>query len=43
MIPIYFAGQFFGVMIALIAAKYINEVDLNPIVPDKTDFVYVLR
>jgi hypothetical protein len=43
MIPIYFIGQFLGVLIALVAAKYINDVKLAPIQPDTTDIVTILR
>jgi len=43
MIPIYFIGQFLGVLIALVAAKYINGVTLIPIQPDTTDIVAILR
>jgi hypothetical protein len=43
MIPIYFAGQFIGVIIAIIASIYINNIDVDPIKPESDDLITVLR
>lgn len=43
MIPIYFGGQLIGVVIGLIAAIYINDFKVSPIIPQSTDLIVVLR
>jgi glycerol uptake facilitator-like aquaporin len=50
MIPIYFAGQLLGVIIALVVARYVNNLNqagelvmIKPVMPDTTDAVGILR
>jgi len=43
MIPIYVSGQFIGVMIALILAKYVNDFSVLPIVPESLEWTDLLR
>jgi glycerol uptake facilitator-like aquaporin len=50
MIPIYLAGQFLGVIIALVVARYVNNLNqagelvmIKPVMPDSTDAVGILR
>lgn len=43
MIPIYFLGQFSGVILGIVAAIYINDVAFIPILPDQTDLVSLIR
>lgn len=43
MIPIYFVGQFVGVFITLVCAKYINDYPLTPIKPHSSEAIDILR
>ena len=43
MIPVYFTGQFIGVLLALVMAKYVNGGTFEPIVPDDTMWITIVR
>ncbi len=43
MIPIYILGQFIGIVVAILAAKFINDVHFISVTPDTSDWMTIVR